>query len=147
MGSGVVRKILRAAIGIVAFLEGLAFFAGAALHLGLQLPVPWVEARSFSSVLLETASGVVLVLASAAIMARRRPAWKLAVAGHVVGVASIAWGIATGGSTSANQSSHHPVMLLLLIVVLVALSMPPCRHALENGRRRTRRRKRVLQTL
>jgi hypothetical protein len=140
-----VRKILRAAIGIVAFLEGLAFFAGAALHLGLQLPVPWVEARSFSSVLLETASGVVLVLASAAIMARRRPAWKLAVAGHVVGVASIAWGIATGGSF-ANQSSHHSLMLLLLIVVLIGLATPPCRHALENGRRRSRRRKRVLQT-
>lgn len=140
------RKVLRATFGIVALVEGLAFFVGAVLHLGLALPVPWVEARSFSSALLETAAGVVLVLAAAAIAARRRTAWKLAVAGHVAGVASVAWGIATAGSSFASQSSHHSMMLLLLIVVLIALATPPGRQALENGRRRSRRRKRVLQT-
>lgn len=140
------RKVLRAAIGTVLFLEGLAFFGGVALHLGIQLPSPFVEKLSYSSALAETVSGVVLLAAAVATAVRPRFAWKLAVIGHVLGVASIAWGIANRGSAVA-QTSHHPAMLILLIVVVIALSLPFCRHALENGGHRSRRRRRYMQAL
>jgi uncharacterized membrane protein YfcA len=99
------------------------------------------------SAVLETVSGVLLVIAALAVIARDRRSWKLAVAAHVAGVASIAFGIAVGGGSPAAQSGHHPTMLLVLIVALIALSMPLCRHALENGRRHGRRRRRILQAL
>ena len=139
------RNILRAAIGTVLFLEGLAFFGGVALHLGIRLPSPYVENFSYSSALAETVSGVVLLVAAVATAVRPRFAWKLAVIGHVLGVASIAWGSANAGS--ALGPSHHPGMLLLLIVVVIALSMPFCRQALENGRHRSRRRRRYIQAM
>lgn len=140
------RKILRAAIGTVLFLEGLAFFGGVALHLGIQIPSPYVEKLSYSSALAETVSGVVLLVAAIATVVQPRFAWKLAVMGHVLGVASIAWGIANRGS-AVGQTSHHPAMLLLLIVVVIALSMPFCRQALENGRHRSKRRRRYMQAI
>ena len=141
------RKVLRTTIGLVVLVEALAFLMGAALHLGVSLPVPFVESRSLFSAVAEAASGIVLLFAVAAIATRERRAWKLAVAGHVLGVAGIAWGIATRGSAFASQASHHPPMLLFLIVALIALSIPVCRQALENGRHRSRRRRRALQTL
>jgi hypothetical protein len=142
----VVRKILRTAIGTVLFLEGLAFFGGVALHLGIPIPSPYVEKLSYSCALAETISGVMFLAAALATAMRPRVAWRLAVASHVMGVASIAWGIVNRGSASLGQPSHHPAMLILLIVVVIALSMPFCRHALENGHR-SKRRRRVLQTL
>jgi hypothetical protein len=142
-----VRKLLQATIGLVAFVEAMAFFLGTALHLGVPLPVPFVESRSLVSAALEAASGVILLIAVAAIATQKRSAWEVAVASHVVGVASIAFGIAVRGTGFGAQSSHHPPMLLVLIVVLIALSTPPCRHALGSGRRRSKRRRRVLQTL
>jgi hypothetical protein len=56
---------------------------------------------------------------------------KLAVIGHVLGVASIAWGIANRGSRRGPDqppSGDAPS----LIVVVIALSMPFCRRALET---------------
>ena len=73
---------------------------------------------------------------------RKRNAWKIAVVANVVGVAIIAYVTIVAGP--ALQSSHHQPMLVLLIVVLVGLSIPRCRHALENGRHGRRRRK-ILQ--
>jgi len=67
----------------------------------------------------------------------------LAVIANVVGVASIAFVTARGGPSV--QASHHQPMLLLLIIVLVGLSIPRCRHALENGH--VRRRRRLIQAL
>lgn len=144
---GVVRKVVRSVVVLLALLEAFGFFLGAALHLGIPMPAPFIETRSLSSAVLETASGVLLVIAALAVLGRDRRAWKLAVAAHVVGVASIAFGIAVGGGSPAAQSGHHPTMLLVLIVALIALSMPFCRHALENGGRHSRRRRRILQAL
>ena len=141
------RKLLRAMIALVAFVEAMAFFLGTALHLGVPLPVPFVESRYLVSAVLEMASGVFLLVAVAAIVAHRRRAWETAVAAHVAGVASIAFGIAVRGAGFGAQSSHHPPMLLVLIIVLIALSTPPCRHALGNGKQRSKRRRRVLQSL
>lgn len=146
-GVGVVRKLLRIAIGVVILIEAIALLIGAVHHVGISLPGPFRESRSLLTAVLEAGSGVVLLLAASAIATRKRKAWKLAVAGHVVGVAGIAWGIVTGGPASAAQSSHHRPMLLFLIVALIALSTPVCRQALENGRQRHRRRKRSLQTV
>jgi hypothetical protein len=139
--------VVRAVVALLVLLEAFGFFLGAALHLGIPMPAPFIEARSLPSAALETASGILLVIAALAVIGRHRRAWKLAVAAHVVGVASIAFGIAVGGGSQVAQSGHHPTMLLVLIVALIALSMPPCRNALENGRRHSRRRRRLLQAL
>ena len=136
---------MRAIVGLVALVESAAFFVGAGLHLGISLPVPFIETRYLPSAVLETVSGVFLVIAALAVVGRDRRAWKLAVAAHVAGVASIAFGIAVRGGGQVAQSGHHPTMLLVLIVALIALSMPPIRHALENGQRHSRRRRRILQ--
>lgn len=141
------RKLLRTTIGLVVLVEALAFLMGAALHLGVSLPVPFAESRSLFGAAAEALSGIILLLAVAAIATREPRAWKLAVAGHVLGVAGIVWGIATGGSAFASQASHHPPMLLVLVVALIALSIPVCRQALENGRHRSRRRRRAVPTL
>lgn len=141
------RKLIRSIVAMVALAEAFGFFVGAALHLGIPMPVPFVETRYLPSAVLETASGAFLVVAMLAILGRDRRAWKLAVAAHVAGVASIAFGIAVRGGGVATQMGHHPTMLLILIVALVALSTPFCRHALENGRRHGRRRRRILQAL
>ncbi|HYO45887.1 MAG TPA: hypothetical protein VEY33_04280 [Gemmatimonadota bacterium] len=139
---------MRATCGLVVLIEAIAFFVGAGLHLGISLPVPFIETHHLSSAVLEAGSGVFLLIAAAAVLAHRPRAWKIAVAAHVTGVASIAFGIAKHGGGSAAQSSHHPAMLLVLIVVLIGLSTPPCRHALETGRRHSRpRRRRILQAL
>lgn len=140
------RKLLRMTIGLVILLEAIAFLLGAVLHLAISLPVPFRESRTLLTAVLEAGSGVLLLVAASAIATRKRKAWELAVAGHVVGVAGIAWGIVTGGSASAAQSHHRP-MLLFAIGALIALSIPVCRQALENGRQRHRRRKRSLQTV
>lgn len=141
------RKLVRTGFGAVVAAEGLAFIAGAALHVGLPVPGPYAESGSLSSALLEGVSGAVLLASAAAMVAGKPLAWKLAVAGHVLGVASIAWGIATRSAGLSTQASHHPPMLLLLILVLIALSIPATRHVIENGKHRSRRRRRVLQTL
>lgn len=139
--------MVRGTAGLVALIEAMAFFVGAALHLGIPLPVSYIETHYLPSAVLEAGSGIFLLFAAVAIMAHKRSAWKIAVAAHVAGVASIAFGIAARGGGPAAQSGHHQAMLLVLIAVLIALSMPLCRHALETGRRRSRRRRRILQTL
>lgn len=139
------RKLIRSMITVLVLVEALGFFVGAALHLGIPMPLPFVESRYLPSVVLETGIGIFLVIAALAILARDRRAWKLAVAAHVAGVAGIAFGIAVGAGGSATQMGHHPTMLLVLIVALVALSLPFSRHALEQTRRHGRRRRRMLQ--
>jgi hypothetical protein len=145
-GTEEVRKLIRGVVALVALGEALAFFVGAGLHLGIPMPGPFIEPTYLPSAVLEAASGVFLGIAAAVVLAHKRQAWKLAVAAHVAGVASIAFGIASRGSAAAH-SGHHPTMLLTLIVALIGLSMPPVRHALESGRRHTRRRRRILQAL
>lgn len=138
------QKILRSIIMFALLLEAVAFFAGAMLHLGMPLPLPYVEIGSLRFAFLEAATGGLLVIAFVAVLLRKRSAWKIAVVANVVGVASIAFVAARGGPTV--QASHHQPMLLLLIVVLVGLSIPRCRQALENGRH-ARRRRRMVQAL
>jgi hypothetical protein len=140
-----VRNLLRTTIGLVMLVEGLAFIAGAALHLDVSLPGPFVESKSLSNALLEAGNGALLLIAVAAIVARHRRAWEVAIAAHVIGVTTIAFGIATRGSSLASEVSHHPPMLLIMMAALVALAMPPCRGALGDVRRR-RHRHRVLQS-
>jgi hypothetical protein len=139
------RKLVRAIVGLVALVESAAFFLGAGLHLGIPLPVPFIETHYLPSAVLEAATGVLLLIAAIAVVAHRRRAWKIAVAAHVAGVASIAFGIAARGGGAAAQSGHHQTMLLVLILVLAVLSTPLCRHALETGRHHSRRRRRILQ--
>lgn len=139
-----VQKVLRAVLTLALLFEATAFLVGAMLHLGMPVPLPFVETESLRFAFLEAAGGGVLLVAFLAVLLRRRNAWKIAVAANVVGVAIIAY-VTTGGGPS-RQSSHHQPMLILLIVVLVSLSIPRCRQALENGRH-TRRRRRILQAL
>lgn len=139
------RKLLRTIVTLVALAEALAFIVGTALHLGVSLPIPFVESRSLSVALLEMASGALLLIAAVAIVIHWRRAWQVAVAAHVTGVVSIAYGIATRGSSIALQPSHHRPMLLILIGALIAIATPPVRNALENGRRRRRHRYQVIQ--
>ena len=138
------QKILRSIIALALLLEAAAFFLGAMLHVGIPLPLPFVETESLRFAFLEAATGGLLLIAFGAAVLRKRNAWKIAVAANVVGVASIAY-VTAGGGPSA-QSSHHEPMLLLMIIVLVGLSVPRCRQALENGRH-VRRRRRLLQAL
>jgi hypothetical protein len=138
------HKIVRTVVAVALLFEAGAFILGAMLHLGVPVPLPYVETRSLRFALVEAASGGLLVIAFGAALLHKRIAWKLAVGANVAGVASIAY-VTARGSASA-QSSHHQAMLILLILVLVGLSIPRCRHALENGRH-VRRRRRVLQSL
>ena len=137
------HKILRSIIALALLFEAAAFFAGAMLHLGISLPLPYVEIGSLRFAVLEAGAGGLLVIAFGAALLRKRSAWKIAVIANVVGVASIAFVTARGGPSV--QASHHQPMLLLLIIVLVGLSIPRCRHALENGH--VRRRRRLIQAL
>lgn len=136
------QKILRAVAILALLFEAAAFFAGAMLHLGIPLPVPFVESESLRFAVLEAAGGGLLLGAVLAVLLRRWNAWKVAVVANVVGVAIIAYVTIIGGPST--QSSHHQPMLILLIGVLVGLSLPRCRQALENGRH-VRRRRRILQ--
>lgn len=136
------QKILRAVAILALLFEAAAFFAGAMLHLGIPLPVPFVEFESLRFAVLEAAGGGLLLGAVLAVLLRRWNAWKVAVVANVVGVAIIAYVTIIGGPST--QSSHHQPMLILLIGVLVGLSLPRCRQALENGRH-VRRRRRILQ--
>ena len=136
-------KILRSILAIALLFEATAFLAGAMLHLGVPLPLPFVERESFRFAVLEAAAGGLLAIAFGAAILRKRSAWKIAVVANVVGVAGIAFITARGGPSL--QASHHQPMLLLLIIVLVGLSIPRCRQALENGH--VRRRRRILQAL
>ena len=136
------QKILRAVAILALLFEAAAFFAGAMLHLGIPLPVPFVESESLRFAVLEAAGGGLLLGAVLAVLLRRWNAWKVAVVANVVGVAIVAYVTIIGGPST--QSSHHQPMLILLIGVLVGLSLPRCRQALENGRH-VRRRRRILQ--
>ncbi len=138
------QTILRAIIALTLLFEAVTFFLGSMLHLGVHLPLPYVETGSLRFAVLEAASGAFLVFAFGAVILRKRNAWKIAVVANVVGVASIAYVTAGGGPST--QSSHHQPMLLLLIIVLVGLSIPRCRQVLENGRH-VRRRRRIYQAL
>lgn len=140
------EKLLRSVIGLVIVVEAIAFLVGVALHLGVPLPVPFAESRSLRSAVLEAGSGIILLIAAGAALTHRSRAWKIAVAAHVAGVASITLGIAMRGAGLQAQSSHHPLMLLVLIGVLIGLSIPPCRRVLEDGKRRSKRRQ-ILQSL
>ena len=133
------QKVLRAVIALALLLEAAAFFVGAMLHLGMPIPLPFVESESLRFAVLEAAGGGLLLFAFLAVLQRKRNAWKIAVVANVVGVAIIAYAIIVGGPS--RQSSHHQPMLILLIAVLVALSISRCRQALENGRHGRRRRK------
>ena len=135
------QKALRAVVALTLLFEAAAFFLGAMLHLGMPVPLPFVESESLRFAVLEAAGGGILLFAVLAVL-RKRNAWKIAVVANVVGVAIIAYVTIVAGP--ALQSSHHQPMLVLLIVVLVGLSIPRCRHALENGRHGRRRRK-ILQ--
>lgn len=135
------QKVLRAVVALTLLFEAAAFFLGAVLHLGMPIPLPFVESESLRFAVLETAGGGILLFAVLAVL-RKRNAWKIAVVANVVGVAIIAYVTIVAGP--ALQASHHQPMLVLLIVVLVGLSIPRCRHALENGRHGRRRRK-ILQ--
>jgi hypothetical protein len=137
-----VQKFIRAVAILALLFEAAAFFAGAMLHLGIPLPVPFVESESLRFAVLEAAGGGLLLGAVLAVLLRRWNAWKVAVVANVVGVAIIAYVTIIGGPST--QSSHHQPMLILLIGVLVGLSLPRCRQALENGRH-VRRRRRILQ--
>lgn len=135
------QKVLRAVVALTLLFEAAAFFLGAVLHLGMPIPLPFVESESLRFAVLEAAGGGILLFAVLAVL-RKRNAWKIAVVANVVGVAIIAYVTIVAGP--ALQASHHQPMLVLLIVVLVGLSIPRCRHALENGRHGRRRRK-ILQ--
>ena len=137
-----VQKVLRAVVVLALLFEAAAFFAGAMLHLGIPLPLPFVESESLRFAVLEAAGGGLLLVAVLAVLLRRWNAWKVAVVANVVGVAIIAYIIIGGGPS--RQPSHHQPMLILLIAFLVGLSLPRCRQALENGRH-VRRRRRILQ--
>lgn len=137
------RNLVRPALGLVFVIEAMALFVGAALHLGLPLPIPLREIQSLPSAVLEAATGVFLLIAAAAVMAHSRRAWKSAVVAHVAGVASIAFGIASRAGGGPGRAGHHPEILLVFIVVLVVLSTPFCRQALANGHRRRSRRRRA----
>lgn len=141
---GSVHKVLRTIIMLALLFEAAAFFAGVMLHLGMPLPLPYVEIESLRFAFLEAVSGAILLVAFGMAVLRKRYAWKLAVGANIAGVATIAYATAVGGPSA--QSSHHQPMILLLIVVLIGLSLPPCRQALENGRH-GRRRRRILQAL
>jgi hypothetical protein len=138
----VVQKILRTIIMVVLLFEAAAFFAGAMLHLGMPLPLPYVESESLRFAFLEAVSGALVLVAFGAAVMRKRYAWKIAVTANIAGVAGIAYVTAVGGPSA--QSSHHQPMILLLIVILIGLSLPPCRQALQNGRH-VRRRRKILQ--
>lgn len=138
------QKILRTVIGLVLLLEAAAFLMGAMLHLGMPLPLPYVEDGSLRFAFLEAVCGALLLVAFGAATLRKRNAWKIAVGANIAGVAGIAYVTAVGGPSM--QSSHHQPMILLLVVVLIGLSIPRSRQALENGRH-VRRRRRILQTL
>lgn len=139
-----VQRVLRALVFLALLFEAAAFFAGAMLHLGVPLPLPFVETESLRFAVLEAAGGGLLLVAVLAVLLRRWNAWKVAVVANVVGVAILAY-VTTGGAPSA-QPSHHQPMLILLILVLAGLSIPRCRQALESGRH-VRRRRRILQAL
>lgn len=139
------QKVLRVVVTLALLFEAAAFFLGAILHLGVPIPLPFVESESLRFAVLEAAGGGILLFAFLAVLLRKRNAWKIAVVANVVGVAIIAYVTIVAGPSL--QSSHHQPMLILLIVVLAGLSIPRCRQALENGRhgRHGRRRRKILQ--
>lgn len=141
-----VQILLRAAIAVAALGEAASLLLGAALHLGLPVPAPFVEPRYLPSAVLEGAAGTLLLYAAGGVALRRGRAWQMAVAAHVLAVMAIVLGIgakATGrAARMATETGHHPQTLLVLIVVLVVLALPPCRTALGGSRRSARHRHR-----
>ena len=125
--------------GLISLLEGVSFLFMASLHVGLQIPLGSVlvsDVRIVPATIVEGICGLGLVVAALALQSRQPWRWTsalssqaLALAGVLLGIASIAAG---AGPHSVTNDTYHQVMAVLLVLGLATLLTPQVRQALKG---------------
>jgi hypothetical protein len=132
------------ALGGLVVLEAVVFLLAALLHVGVRVPVGFVEPRIIPAAIVEGLIGVFFAVSAYAVFARQTWAWSAAIGAHVfallgtlLGVFALAVG---GGPRTEANTIYHYVMLGVIIVGLVLLLTPIARAALGRGSRASSRR-------
>jgi hypothetical protein len=122
------RAPLATTAGVLAALYAVAFFAGALLHLGVQIPLGSVvlaEPQILPATIVEGLCGLFLAVGAYAALARKSWAWAALTTAHVLALGGVLLGtfalaVGAGPSTELN-TIYHRVMLLALVAGLILL--------------------------
>jgi hypothetical protein len=124
-------------ISVLIVAETVSFLLASLLHLGVQLPLGFLEPRVIPAAIVEGLCGISLAVSAYAVFARKTWAWRGAVAAHVFAVAGVFLGItavALGGDPDDPANTiFHWVIVAVLILVLALLATPGARITLSRG--------------
>lgn len=131
-------NVLVTAMSILVVAEATTFLLASLLHLGIPLPPGLSQPQIIPATIVEGLCGIFLAISAYALFARKRWAWRAALAAHLFAVAGVLLGLSVTlrnpGSDMAN-AIYHRVMLVTLIVVLVLLITPGIRATLGSRKR------------
>ena len=131
---------LATASGILAALYACTFFVGAALHVGVRIPLGFAvlaEPRILPATIVEGLCGLSLAVGAYAVLARKTWAWPAITAAHAFALGGVVLGmvalaVGAGPSTELNDV-YHRVMLAALAAGLALLLTPAGRAALGRS--------------
>ena len=126
-------NVLVTTISILVVVEAATFLLASLLHLGIPLPLGLTQPQIIPATIVEGLCGLFLAISAYALFARKRWAWRAALAAHLFAVAGVLLGLLVTlrnpGSDVAN-AIYHRVILVVLVVVLILLITPRIRAAL-----------------
>ena len=130
-------NVLVTTISILVVVEAATFLLASLLHLGIPLPLGLTQPQIIPATIVEGLCGLFLAISAYALFARKRWAWRAALAAHLFAVAGVLLGLLVTlrnpGSDVAN-AIYHRVILVVLVVVLILLITPRIRAALGAER-------------
>jgi hypothetical protein len=133
------RAAAAAAIRVLVVFDALALLFAGIVHLvGARIPLggtSFVEPPILPAGIVESAAGLLFVVAAYAIFEARGWAWAMALAAHLFAIAGFVVGlVATRLGTTPFNYGYHRVMLAVFVAGLLLLLTPPARAALARGR-------------
>ena len=109
--------------------EAATFLIAALLHTGLQVPLGFAvlsEPRIVPATIVEATAGLALALSAWGLLARRRWAWSMTLAAHILALAGVFLGMAAlaagRGPRTVSNDVYHRVMVCVLLVGVALLS-------------------------
>lgn len=115
-------------------LEALTFLMAALLHVGLTIPLGFVqlsEPQIIPAAIVEGLCGTFLAAAAYAAFTRRAAAWQLTLAAHAFALAGVALGtvaLAVGaGPRTVGNDIYHGIMVFALGMGMFLLQWPSAR--------------------
>ena len=122
----------------VSLVEALSFLFMASLHVGARIPLGFTvvtDVRIVQATVAEAICGVLLLVASGALLAQRSWAWVFAAATQAFSVAVVLNGMTRVGPGPDSQlnETYHLVIVTLLALGFLALMLPPVHHAFRVG--------------